>query len=40
MAERIAAYRESGVTTLNVQPIASTHAERVALIEQIKELAA
>jgi F420-dependent oxidoreductase-like protein len=40
VAERVAAYRESGVTTLNVQPIASTHAERVALIEQIKELAA
>ena len=29
VAERIAAYRESGVTTLNVQPIAATHEERV-----------
>ncbi len=40
VAERIAAYREAGVTTLNVMPLASTHAERVALIEQIKEMAA
>jgi hypothetical protein len=32
--------RESGVTTLNVAPLAGTHAERVALIEQIRELAA
>jgi alkanesulfonate monooxygenase SsuD/methylene tetrahydromethanopterin reductase-like flavin-dependent oxidoreductase (luciferase family) len=40
VADRLAAYRESGVTTLNVQPIAHTHAERVALIEQIKEMAA
>jgi F420-dependent oxidoreductase-like protein len=40
VAERVAAMRESGVTTLNVAPMASTHAERVALIEQIKDLAA
>jgi F420-dependent oxidoreductase-like protein len=40
VAERLAALRESGVTTLNVQPIASTHAERVRLIEQVKEMAA
>ncbi len=40
VAERLAAYKESGVTTLNVQPIARTHEERVALIEQIRELAA
>jgi len=40
VADRIAAYREAGVTTLNVQPIASTHEERVALIGQIKDLAA
>jgi F420-dependent oxidoreductase-like protein len=40
VAERIAALRESGVTTLNVQPFAATHAERVALVEQIKEMAA
>ena len=39
VAERVAAMRESGVTTLNVAPIASTHAERVALIEQIRDLA-
>ena len=40
VAERVAAMRESGVTTLNVAPMASTHAERIALIEQIRELAA
>jgi F420-dependent oxidoreductase-like protein len=39
VAERIAAMRESGVTTLNVAPLAATHAERVALIEQIRDLA-
>jgi F420-dependent oxidoreductase-like protein len=39
VAERVAAMRESGVTTLNVAPMAGTHAERVALIEQIKDLA-
>jgi thiamine monophosphate synthase len=39
VAERVAAMRESGVTTLNVTPLGSTHAERVALIEQIRELA-
>jgi hypothetical protein len=36
----VAAFRESGVTTINVAPIAATHAERVRLIEQIRELAA
>ncbi len=40
VAERVAAMRESGVTTLNVTPLAPTHAERVALIEQIRDLAA
>ena len=40
VAERVAAFRESGVTTINVAPIAATHAERVRLIEQIRELAA
>jgi F420-dependent oxidoreductase-like protein len=40
VAERVAAMRESGVTTLNVMPLAGTHAERVALIEQIRDLAA
>jgi F420-dependent oxidoreductase-like protein len=39
VAERVAAMRETGVTTLNVAPIAGTHQERVALIEQIKEMA-
>jgi F420-dependent oxidoreductase-like protein len=39
VAERIAAMREAGVTTLNVAPLAGTHADRVALIEQIRELA-
>ncbi len=40
VAERVAAMRESGVTTLNVAPLGTTHAERVALIEQIRDLAA
>jgi F420-dependent oxidoreductase-like protein len=39
VAERLAAMRESGVTTLNVTPIAQTHAERVRLIEQVRDLA-
>jgi len=39
VAERVAAMKESGVTTLNVAPMASTHAARIALIEQIKDLA-
>jgi len=40
VAGRVAALRESGVTTLNVAPLAATHAERVALIEKIRDLAA
>ncbi len=40
VAERVAAMKESGVTTLNVAPMASTHAERIALVEQIRDLAA
>jgi hypothetical protein len=32
--------KESGVTTLNVAPMGATHAERVALVEQIRDLAA
>ncbi|MGN6679770.1 MAG: LLM class F420-dependent oxidoreductase [Streptosporangiaceae bacterium] len=40
VAERIAALKESGVTTLNVQPIAATHEDRVRLVEQIREMAA
>jgi F420-dependent oxidoreductase-like protein len=39
VADRVAALRESGVTTLNVTPLAATHAERVALIEKIRDLA-
>ena len=39
VADRVAALRESGVTTLNVSPLAATHAERVALIEKIRDLA-
>ena len=39
VAERVAAMKESGVTTLNVAPMGSTHAEKIALIEQIKDLA-
>ena len=36
--ERVAAYREAGVTTLAVAPIAATPAERVKLIETLREL--
>ncbi|HSZ42254.1 MAG TPA: LLM class F420-dependent oxidoreductase [Trebonia sp.] len=39
VAERIAALRESGVSTLNVTPLAATHAERVATIERVRGLA-
>jgi F420-dependent oxidoreductase-like protein len=38
--DRLAALRESGVTTLNVTPIAGDHRARVRLIERIRELAA
>jgi len=38
--ERVAAYRESGVTTLNVAPLAPTHEARVRLIERVTVLAA
>ncbi|MCI2419961.1 LLM class F420-dependent oxidoreductase [Saccharopolyspora sp. K220] len=37
--ERLAALRDSGVTTLNVTPLASDAAGRAKLIEQIKQLA-
>ena len=37
--ERIAAYREAGVTTLNVTPLAPAHESRVRLIEQARSLA-
>ncbi len=36
--ERIAAFREAGVTTLNVVPIAETPADRVTLIEKLRGL--
>jgi F420-dependent oxidoreductase-like protein len=39
VAERVAALRESGVSTLNVVPLAATHQERVRLIERIRDLA-
>jgi F420-dependent oxidoreductase-like protein len=37
--ERLAAYREAGVTTLNLTPLAPTHEARVRLIEQVRSLA-
>jgi F420-dependent oxidoreductase-like protein len=39
VAGKLAAMKESGVTTLNVTPLAPSHAERVALIEQVRDLA-
>lgn len=36
--ERVAAFREAGVTTLNVAPIAATPAERIKLIETLRQL--
>jgi F420-dependent oxidoreductase-like protein len=36
--ERVAAFREAGVTTLNVVPIAETRADRVELIETLRGL--
>jgi F420-dependent oxidoreductase-like protein len=38
VAERLAAYRDAGVTTLNVTPLAPTHEARVALLEQVRAL--
>ncbi|MEU5866304.1 LLM class F420-dependent oxidoreductase [Nonomuraea sp. NPDC047529] len=38
--DRIAALKESGVTTLNVAPLGRTHEERVRLLEKVKELVA
>jgi F420-dependent oxidoreductase-like protein len=40
VAERLAAFAASGVTTLNVTPLGATPAERVALVGAVKELAA
>jgi F420-dependent oxidoreductase-like protein len=37
--DRLAAFRESGVTTLNVTPLAATHEARVRLIERVRALA-
>ena len=39
VAERLAAFREAGVTTLNVTPLASSHAARLADIERVRALA-
>jgi F420-dependent oxidoreductase-like protein len=39
VAERLAAYAASGVTTLNVTPIAPTREGRVRLLEQVRALA-
>jgi F420-dependent oxidoreductase-like protein len=39
VAERLAAFRESGVTTLNVTPLSPTHQARVKDIESIRALA-
>ncbi len=36
--ERVAAFREAGVTTLNVAPIAAMPGERIKLIETLREL--
>jgi len=38
-ATKSAALKESGVTTLNVTPIVATHADRVRLIEKVRDLA-
>ena len=38
VAERVAAFREAGVTVLNVTPLAGTPGERVKLIEELREL--
>ncbi|MEV4897944.1 LLM class F420-dependent oxidoreductase [Nonomuraea sp. NPDC055795] len=38
--DRIQALRESGVTTLNVTPLANTHEERLRLVEKMKDLTA
>ena len=40
VTERLAAFAASGVTTINVTPLAPTPAERVALVGAVKELAA
>jgi F420-dependent oxidoreductase-like protein len=40
VADRVQAYREVGVTTLNAAPLAPTHEQRVADIATLKELSA
>lgn len=40
VAERLTAFAEAGVTSLTVNPVAGTHAERLALVERIATLAA
>nr|WP_062342703.1 LLM class F420-dependent oxidoreductase [Herbidospora sakaeratensis] len=37
--DRLAAMKDSGVTTVNVTPVGATHEDRVRLIEKVKELA-
>lgn len=39
IAERVAAFREAGVTTLNATPLAAEHADRLRSIELLKGLA-
>lgn len=38
VAERIAAFAEAGVTTINLTPLAGSTAEKVKLVEQVREL--
>ncbi|MFE9655884.1 LLM class F420-dependent oxidoreductase [Micromonospora sp. NPDC006431] len=40
VAERLAAYREAGVSTLNVTPLARTHRDRLRLVERLRDLLA
>lgn len=40
VVERLAALAETGVTTVNVTPLAGTHEERVRLVERVCQLAA
>ena len=39
VAERVAAFRDAGVTTLNATPLAGEHADRLASIETLRSLA-
>jgi hypothetical protein len=39
VAERLAAFRQADVTTLNVTSLAATHAARAADIERVRDLA-